>query len=1269
MRIIILLTTICIMIINGLYADYIGTGAIEWTQPEGTTFIAKLWGDEFEHWMETDDGYRIVKGSGKFYYYAQLDSSGEFTPSSYKVGIDVPLASAYQLDRSESRKAEIEAQIEIFNQQLEQNAIWYQQRRETREDPIKLGVVLVDFTPNERHPIEVNNPIYPNPYSKSHFDNLMFSTDYWTGVHDPEGDETLTPHPESHELFGSFRDYYNQQSCGNLDIYGRGATDADNGNSIVNRDVGGLPEWVVLDEPKEFYYGDHLDFELREIFVNDVITKASSMDIDLSQYEKLVFVIAGDRGSGILWPNTFQNNYIASERNITGFEHIGVHAHEFGHLLGAKDEYFGDYHPGKWEVMASGSNNGPNEGSCPAGFSPFYRINWGWITPIIIENNVNDLNITYSYNNPIYYQISIEGTDESFILENRLRESFDFWTPNNPTFDYQDENDPNENLGGLLIWNTLEANTLFDAVKLIRADNDNDNNQNMSRDPFPYFQNDENGSGENLNSSTHPSSDLRNGMYSGVSINNISWNDDLTTTVDIVINDAIDVINSDQVWSNVQTVSKHIIVEEGVTLTINPGTTINIGTFSDGSGPYFIFKPGSHLVAVGNNSNPIEFSSILSSPSPGNWGGLVFEYVDLLSSHDDHQLNYCIFRHTETALTYDNTIHMISSSFGNLSFIDNIQVFNVSQDYIGANIVFDNCYFDNSKFDLTDYPLLSTTVSNCHFKNSLIDFGRNPNNYNSDINFHHNIVEANDIGIYVTSNGQNYRTVDIINNTFIDNSIGVMVRSSNGGVIPLSIDVRNNCFYSDQINTGIQILGISQLIIREIDYNNFYNDSGDGETGENALFVEPQFLDVNNANYHLSYESQLKDAGDPDSPLDPDESTSDIGAFYYPNNGSMVTYNANWNIVGLPREVESSFYLDVYSNAVPNTCTVYENGSYISANNLIRGDGYWLKFYGDGAELVLGDDALDIELIIEEGWNLISGTSRDCILENITDSDNILLPGCFYGYENGFFESERIIPGKGYWVRASQPGTITITNTPFTPNQFTDRMDDANYVKFTNNTGKERKVYFGVEVPEEEQLSYTLPPLPPDEVMATNFLDARYSDQKKYTETSGNIELRNTDYPLTVEYGILNDDEEWEISSNAPKRRNGDEEYGDIRRVKLNRTGTIVFEHPIESFTIRKTSTNNLPTEFALKQNYPNPFNPETVIRYQLPVISIVQLTVYDLMGRTVKELVNGNTPAGTHHIIWNGTDTYGKPVASGMYLYQLKVSNKILTKKLVMLK
>ncbi len=76
-----------------------------------------------------------------------------------------------------------------------------------------------------------------------------------------------------------------------------------------------------------------------------------------------------------------------------------------------------------------------------------------------------------------------------------------------------------------------------------------------------------------------------------------------------------------------------------------------------------------------------------------------------------------------------------------------------------------------------------------------------------------------------------------------------------------------------------------------------------------------------------------------------------------------------------------------------------------------------------------------------------------------------------------------------------------------------------------------------------------------------------------------------------------------------------------------------------------------LPTAFELFQNYPNPFNPETNITFQLPYLSQVTLTIYDLMGRKLTILVNKTINAGIHTIKWNGRDSAGRSVSSGIYI------------------
>jgi hypothetical protein len=94
-----------------------------------------------------------------------------------------------------------------------------------------------------------------------------------------------------------------------------------------------------------------------------------------------------------------------------------------------------------------------------------------------------------------------------------------------------------------------------------------------------------------------------------------------------------------------------------------------------------------------------------------------------------------------------------------------------------------------------------------------------------------------------------------------------------------------------------------------------------------------------------------------------------------------------------------------------------------------------------------------------------------------------------------------------------------------------------------------------------------------------------------------------------------------------------------------------------------------IPTVFTLHQNYPNPFNPVTTLRYDLPDNNHVTLTIYDLNGREINQLVNTSQPAGHKSVQWNATDRFGKPVSAGVYLYQIRSGEFVQTRKMALLK
>jgi hypothetical protein len=94
-----------------------------------------------------------------------------------------------------------------------------------------------------------------------------------------------------------------------------------------------------------------------------------------------------------------------------------------------------------------------------------------------------------------------------------------------------------------------------------------------------------------------------------------------------------------------------------------------------------------------------------------------------------------------------------------------------------------------------------------------------------------------------------------------------------------------------------------------------------------------------------------------------------------------------------------------------------------------------------------------------------------------------------------------------------------------------------------------------------------------------------------------------------------------------------------------------------------------MPVSFSLSPNYPNPFNPSTVIEYSVPTRSHVSLMVFNILGQKVTTLVETDLSAGTYKAIWDGTDSHGKPVASGIYFYRLESDATVLSRKMLLLK
>jgi len=286
---------------------------------------------------------------------------------------------------------------------------------------------------------------------------------------------------------------------------------------------------------------------------------------------------------------------------------------------------------------------------------------------------------------------------------------------------------------------------------------------------------------------------------------------------------------------------------------------------------------------------------------------------------------------------------------------------------------------------------------------------------------------------------------------------------------------------------------------------------------------------------------------------------------------------------------------------------------------------------------------------LSEGWNLISGISVPISIYSVSDPDGIIVGGTLYGYDGVYVSSDEFMSGNGYWLRAYEDGEITLTGgalAKIAPRDFSLKG------KANSLTVNGMDLYFGVEMSSGDKLSYGLPPKPP-----SGAFDVRFKGDTRIAGENTEIEVMSPYETLTISYDIVLDAGEhmnWVFTSENGK------EY------TLEGSGEITV--PTEdTFTLERKAI--IPITYTLHQNYPNPFNPITSLRYDLPEQAQVTLTVYDMLGREVTQLVNTTQEAGFKSVQWDATDSFGKSVSAGVYLYQIRAGEFVQTKKMVLLK
>ncbi len=379
---------------------------------------------------------------------------------------------------------------------------------------------------------------------------------------------------------------------------------------------------------------------------------------------------------------------------------------------------------------------------------------------------------------------------------------------------------------------------------------------------------------------------------------------------------------------------------------------------------------------------------------------------------------------------------------------------------------------------------------------------------------------------------------------------------------------------------------------------------------------------------------------------------------YSPSINQCIDLEDSWNLISCPVTPGNPATGYLFPNSSAPVYTF--NGTYTPVTELQTGKGYWQRNSIDETVCIAGTELYFVTPALNTGWNLIAGLTSDIAVSDIYDGNGIIIPSTVYGFHGSYFQTDTIRSGKGYWIRASNPGIIYLDGTKKQHNllNIAPLVDLSTFssLKISDRTGADQILYFGSELPPDmlkEQCE--LPPVPP----AGNF-DARFQNNRWIEEEAEPVlRIQSDCYPLEISA---------ELPDGADYILIAKDDFGESAEYKMRNGQSLSVINPIFT-TFILVQMDPVPEQFFIHQNFPNPFNPSTTISYSIPKPVFVEISVYNGLGQLVKKLVSETMEPGQHQIIWNGKDQEEDNVSSGVYYYRISAGSHKTTKKMVFLK
>ncbi len=399
--------------------------------------------------------------------------------------------------------------------------------------------------------------------------------------------------------------------------------------------------------------------------------------------------------------------------------------------------------------------------------------------------------------------------------------------------------------------------------------------------------------------------------------------------------------------------------------------------------------------------------------------------------------------------------------------------------------------------------------------------------------------------------------------------------------------------------------------------------------------------------------------------------TSAQGIAFHPDVANFAFayhFFQKWNLMSLPVNVPDRSVSGIFPSALLDSRAYSYDGGFITTDTMENRAGYWAKIVSASAHSIIGTPDSTDTIGVAGRWNLIGPNSFITPVSSITTDPGSILATNFYAYDDtGYVTADSLIPGRGYWVKASTAGTLHLnvpSNVPGGSPKASPRdyLAELSFVRIEDGAGRAQTLYFGERSdgsPSPEL--FELPPVPPDAGFDVRFGSGsmvEFHDAKNGAESSVPVRILSARFPVTVRWEIKGDPGTlYTLASSAP---GGSQES--LAQIEGSGSRTLNRE---QAQSLRLVAgSRGVPKEFSLLQNYPNPFNPVTTVAYALPRAGRVKLVVYNALGEEVSTVIDAAQDAGYYT-----TTISAENLASGVYFYRLMAGEFNAVRKMLLIR